>query len=335
MSGADPAGGGSAAGDDAVLPFQLDRLDLRGRLARLDAALNAMLSQHAYPDSLAGLLGEAALITALVGQAMKLDGRFSLQARGDGPVTLLATDYFAPEAAGAPARLRAYAQFDPARTPAETDEAFALLGQGVLAMTIDQGAPMKPYQGLTPLVAGGLAASAETYFAQSEQIATRFRLAVARVSQPGGAERWRAGGVMLQHLAPPGEAAERPAEPTGEDGLMSAADVAEMSDRAEDWGRATLLLDTAEEAELIGPVVTPERLLLRLFHEEAPRVFPAAPLSFGCTCSERKLADVLASYPDEELRGLELDGVIQADCQWCGAVYRFTAAELIRRRAAP
>ncbi|MEM9726695.1 MAG: Hsp33 family molecular chaperone HslO, partial [Pseudomonadota bacterium] len=84
--------------DDAVLPFQLDGLDLRGRVARLDGALGRILAQHAYPPSVSALVAEAALLTALIGQAMSAKGRFSIQARAekaDAPVSLVATDYFA------------------------------------------------------------------------------------------------------------------------------------------------------------------------------------------------------------------------------------------------
>ena len=319
----------TAAGDDAVLPFQLDRLDLRGRVCRLDHTLDRILSQHRYPPSVCALIGEAALITALIGQAMKLRGRFSLQARGDGPVSLIATDYYAPEIEGGPARMRAYAQFDREATPATSDDPFSLVGSGLYGMTIDQGAHMAPYQGVTPLVSDGLAACAETYFAQSEQIATKFHLAIGQAASPGGEPHWRAGGVMLQHLGERGESAQIPDAPSGEEGLMTAQDVADMGDKADNWRRAVLLLDTAEEIELIGPHVTPERLLLRLFHQETPRVYPAQPVEFGCTCAREKVEAVLSQYSAESLHDmLDETGGVTADCQFCGAQYRFTPQEL-------
>ena len=322
-----PRGDDGAAphGDDAVLPFQLDRPDMRGRTARLDAALERMLRDHAYPRPVAGLLAEAALLTALIGQTMKLRWRLSLQVRGEGAVRLIATDWFAPKEPGGPAEIRAYAGFDAGRLA--EGPAFAQLGRGYFAMIVDQGAGTAPYQGLTPLTGGSLAASAEAYFAQSEQIATRFALAAAEEVGPGGVGRWRAGGLMLQHL--PQAAEGHGGGGSGEDGLLTAGDVAAMGGRVEDWTRVNLLLDTVETHELLGPLVAPEDLLFRLFHEERPRVWPAAPVRFGCTCSAEKVTAALAQYSAKDIRTMtDARGRVTADCQFCGARYDFAPEAL-------
>lgn len=325
-----PVAAPSVTGDDHVLPFQLDRLDMRGRILRLDQTLDRILTQHRYPPSVCALVGEAALLTALIGHAMKLRGRFSIQARGDGPVTRIATDYYAPKAEGETATMRAYAQFDADATPERAETPYALLGKGLFGMTIDQGPYMAPYQGITPLVEGGLAACAETYFAQSEQIAARFQIALGLSQAPGGDPAWRGGGVMLQHLVDYGEGASPPEEPTGADGLLSAEDIAAMGDRAEDWGRINLLLDTVDALELIGPQVSLETVLWRLFHEEEPRVYTAQPVSFGCPCDGGNVETLLKQYPDAEIRGMATEaGEIVADCQFCGAQYRFALESLI------
>ncbi|HEU0221252.1 MAG TPA: Hsp33 family molecular chaperone HslO [Paracoccaceae bacterium] len=314
------------AWDDMILPFQLDRSDIRGRVARLDGVLERILSQHDYPAPVADLVAEACLLTALVGQAVKLRWRLSLQVRGDGPIRLIATDYFAPEHAGEPARLRAYAGFDPAGLPERTARPFDLLGKGLFAMTIDQGLGTTPYQGITPLAGGSLAACTETYFAQSEQIATRFELAAAQAAAPGQGTRWRAGGVMLQHM--PKAVSVDEAGPVREDGLMSAADIL-GGDDGEHWARANLLLDTAETHELVGPHVSPDQLLLRLFHAEEPRVFAPQPARFGCTCSAEKVIGAFAQYSARELSEMTTEeGVLTADCQFCGAHYEFDPSGL-------
>ena len=329
------------ARDDTVLPFHLDGLDIRGRVTRLDATLDRILCQHAYPPSVGALVAEATLLTALIGQAMKLRGRFSIQARAEdraAPVTLIATDYFAPEAEGAPARLRAYAHFSAERTPETSPDPASLIGQGFFGMIIDQGPHMEPYKGVTPLMPGGLAASAEAYFAQSEQVATRFQLAVGQQGAPGGRDSWRGGGVMLQHLARVGEhvdedaargVAGREDEGIGAQRLMNAEDVAAMGGKADAWRNAVMKLDTVEVMELIGPHISPERLLIRLFHEDTPRVFPAQPVEFGCTCGPEKVETLLKSYPAEEIADMAEDGVIHADCQFCGARYDFALASLV------
>ena len=114
---------GRIAWDDTVLPFQLDRADIRGRVGRLDSVLETILGQHDYPAPVAALVAEAALMTALIGQTIKLRWKLSLQIRGDGPVRLIATDYFGPGAAGQPARMRAYAGFDADALPRGGDAA--------------------------------------------------------------------------------------------------------------------------------------------------------------------------------------------------------------------
>jgi len=164
-------------GDDSLLPFQLDRSQMRGRVARLDKTLDTILTQHDYPKQVCALIAEAVLLTALVGQAVKLRWRFSIQIRGDGPIRLIATDYYAPKTEGGMAEVRAFASFD---ADALTDaDPFGQLGAGVFGVTIDQGPQMTPYQGVTPLSGGSLSACAETYFAQSEQLATRFVIEAA------------------------------------------------------------------------------------------------------------------------------------------------------------
>ncbi len=92
--------GSQIAWDDTVLPFQLDESDIRGRVARLDGTLDRVLAQHAYPRPIEALVVETALLTAMIGQTMKLRWKLSIQVRGDGPARLIATDYYAPAAPG-------------------------------------------------------------------------------------------------------------------------------------------------------------------------------------------------------------------------------------------
>ena len=148
-------------------------------------------------------MAEVALLAALIGPTVKLRWKLSLQIRGDGPARIIAADYYAPESEGEPARIRAWASFDAARLD-PNGEPFAQIGKGYLAILIDQGEGTTPYQGITPLAGGSLATCAETYFAQSEQIPTRFALAFGRSRLAGEAERWRAGGVMMQSMPKPG-----------------------------------------------------------------------------------------------------------------------------------
>src|ERR1700688_831300 len=182
--------------DDAVLPFEVAELDLRGRLTRLGPGLDDLLAKHDYPPPVAKLLGEAIVLTTLLGSSLKFNGRFILQTQTDGPVSFLIVDFQAPD------RLRAYARFD-AKQIGEGQDSGHLLGKGHLAMTIDQGPDMSRYQGLVALDGGSLEDAAHEYFLRSEQIATRVRLAVGeewRGGSDGPRHRWRAGGMLLQFL---------------------------------------------------------------------------------------------------------------------------------------
>ncbi len=303
--------GAQIAWDDTILPFQLDRSDIRGRVARLDTALERLLAGHRYPAPVEAMVAEAALLTALIGQTIKLRWKLSLQIRGDGPLRLIATDYYAPVSEGAPARIRAYASFDADRLDTRAP-GFPQIGKGYFAILIDQGADMAPYQGITPIAGARLSDCAEAYFEQSEQLPTRFALSLGRSSLRGEAEKWRAGGVMVQHM--PQAAGSSPRE---RDSIQ------------EDWTRANLLLDTVEELELVGPNVQPPELLLRLFHEEAPRVFDPQAVHFGCSCSEDKVRQSLSIYSAKDIATMTTpEGTVTADCQFCGAHYVLDPATL-------
>ena len=309
------------AWDDTVLPFQLDRSDIRGRVARLDGVLDNILSQHNYPPPVDALVAEAALLTALIGQTIKLRWKLSLQIRGDGPIRIIATDYYAPTDDDQPARIRAWASYDADRLDKAAD-GFAQIGNGYFAILIDQGEGMTPYQGITPLAGGSLSACAEAYFAQSEQLPTRFSLTFGKSLLPGGRDGWRAGGVMLQHMPEAGEHVARDGG-SGEGGLLNATDILD-GDEEENWNRANMHLDTVEELELVGPNVQPTELLVRLFHEEIPRVFDPQTVAFGCSCSADKVRQSLSIYSAKDIRHMTTDeGIVTADCQFCGAHYEF------------
>lgn len=317
--------GTKIAWDDTVLPFQLDNSNIRGRFVRLDGVLDQVLTQHDYPPQIEALVAEATLLTALIGQSIKLRWKLSLQIRGDGPVKLIATDYYAASADGEPAQIRAYADYDASKLDPNVDP-YAQIDKGYFGVLIDQGPDMTPYQGITPISGNSLSECAQTYFAQSEQLPTRFTLLSGRSQTPGQPETWRAGGIMLQTM--PAEGGTPSAAPDTDPTLLSADDLLQ-GDESENWNRANILLDTVEELEMIGPSVTPTQLLLRLFHEEAPRVFDVQSVAFGCTCSEERVRESLATYGGEDLAEMVTDdGRVTADCQFCGAHYDLDPASL-------
>lgn len=313
------------AGDDRVVPFQIEGLDVRGRAVQLGPLLDAILGRHDYPAPVARLLAEAIVLTALIGTSLKFDGKFTVQTRGDGPVDLLVADFTAPD------RIRAYARFD--------DEALAkavadgkttppeLLGVGVLAMTIDQGSFMQPYQGIVPLDGSSLEEIAGTYFRQSEQIPTRVRLGVAEFfgrDADGKPQRgWRAGGIVAQFL-PEAPERMRQADLHGGEGY-------EAGEHAEDdsWTEARALVETADMDELTDPQIGAERLLYRLFHERGVRIYPSQPVIDRCTCDREKLLGVIKGFSVEDIEASLEDGAVSVTCEFCSTTYRYEAVEVM------
>jgi molecular chaperone Hsp33 len=291
-----------AASDDVVIPFSIVGSGVRGRIVRLGALITHIIARHDYPASVGRLIGESVALTALLGSGLKFEGRFILQARTDGPVDLLVAEF------ATPGRIRAYAHFDTARLGAAAAPAEpALLGAGNLAMTVDQGPHTERYQGIVPLDGGALADAAHVYFRQSEQIPTRLHLGAGELAVPpfgGEAQSWRAGGIMIQHLP-------------GEGGRGTAAD-------ADGWDRARHLLDTVSPDELLDPMLAPERLLYRLYHEDGVRAAPARPLADSCHCSRERVEILLASFPPGEIAEMVEDGRIRVTCEFCGTLYEFS-----------
>ncbi|MFK4512204.1 molecular chaperone Hsp33 [Bradyrhizobium daqingense] len=309
--------------DDAVLPYEVDALDVRGRLVRLGPALDEILTKHDYPAPVGKLLGEAIVLTTLLGSALKFEGRFILQAQTDGPVSFLVVDYMAPD------RLRAYARYDAARLGEAKESGMnsgALLGRGHLAMTIDQGPDMSRYQGLVALDGGGLEEAAHEYFLRSEQIPTRVRLAVGEEwrSSDGGKHRWRAGGMLMQFLPKAPERARQADLHPGD-----APEGTEVHSVAEDdaWVEARSLIETVEDVELIDPELSGERLLFRLFHERGVRVFNPLSLKAQCSCSRDAVASMLKSFSPDDRAAMVKDDKVVVTCEFCSSVYQFTPDE--------
>ena len=291
--------------DDLAAAFQIEGWPVRGRLVRLGAAIDRVLSAHAYPEPVAALLGEACALAALVGSSLKFEGRLIVQAQGDGPVRYVVADY---DTSGA---IRGYCRFDEAEVAAASTGfarpgAKTLLGQGVFIMTLDRGTDFERTQGITPIEGESLSLCAEHYFEQSEQLPTKVRLAVGSVQSEAG-EQWRAGGAMIQ---------------------MVASDAARGS--TEDvWERSTALFATLGDDELIDPTVSPETLLFRLFHEDGVRREDARPLAAVCRCSKDRITAVLSSFdPAERADMVEDDGKIRVTCEYCASVYAIDPAEV-------
>ena len=284
---------------DRLTRFLLEAAGVRGVRVHLDEAWREIASRAEYPREVSLLLGQAAVATALLTAHAKVEGRLSLQLRGDqGPLQLLFAECTAAGTLRGIARLaedeaddsEAVADLAP---PVPVSDLRDLGAGAILAITIENpslgGRDPVRYQGLVPLEAPTLAGALEDYFRQSEQLPTRLLLV---------ADEQRAAGLMLQKL---------PGDEGDDDG----------------WTRASALLDTLAPQELLGwPVAT---LLHRLYHDEDVRLMDQRPLRFACSCSRERVSDVLRSLGEEEARAAAAEGVAEIRCEFCGQRYHFDA----------
>jgi len=301
------AGYPPAPAADFILPFDLPNARLRGRFVRLDGVSARALAAHVLPEAAARVAAETFVLSALLGSALKLDGRLTVQTKSDGPLDLVTADYYGADG-GQPAGVRGFARIDETRFSAlgETAPSFErLAGAGVVGITIEPRREGQNYQGIVSLEPSGIAASAEAYFAQSEQLPTAIRLAAAPLYEAGKrGPHWRAGGLMLQ------------ATPDGR-----------VED--DDWERLSTFLATVEDIELVDIGLPAEKLLWRLFHEDEVRVQPVERVEFRCHCEPTRIASVLRSYSAAERDGLaDPDGIIRARCEFCGTVHAISPADL-------
>ncbi|RFC63376.1 Hsp33 family molecular chaperone [Fulvimarina endophytica] len=314
------------AGDDAVVPFHVEPLDARGRAVQLGPMLDSILDRHDYPEPVARLLAEMIVLTVLLGTSLKFDGKFISQTQTDGAVDLLVVDFTTPSS------VRAYARFDEEKLAraieanATTPE--ALLGAGILALTVDQGEYTQRYQGIVELNGSSMEEVAESYFRQSEQIPTTVKLAVARIAQRGEdgfKESWRAGGMVVQFLPDSPDRMRMPDLPGG-DGPED-ADVEDTVEFDDTWLETRALVDTVDASELTDPKVGVERLLYRLFHERGVSVFPSNPVADDCSCSRERIRSVLESFSREEFAESIEDGKVEVTCEFCSTEYVFSPDE--------
>ena len=313
------------AGDDVVIPFAVEPLDIRGRAVQLGPMLDTILKRHKYPQDIAFLMGEMIVLAVLLGTSLKFEGNFILQTQSEGPVSLAVVDFSTPDA------IRAYARYN----KADFEEALKsgktsprdLLGDGIMAMTIDHGAEMQRYQGIVKLDGISLEEAAHEYFKQSEQIPTRIKLSVAQILRPSENNEetqtsWRAGGLLTQFLPESEDRIKQHDLPSGaedEDEEYSADDA---------WVEAIALMDTVGDDELTDPQLNIERLLYRLFHEHGVRVFEGTPVFDKCTCSREKVVSLVKNFKDDPEKPMKPDETFKTTCEFCNTSYEVSASEV-------
>ena len=308
--------------DDYLRPFQIEGMTVRGRLVRLGPALDEILSRHDYPDLVSRLLGEAVALSSALAGALKFDGVFTLQTKGDGPLSAMVADVKSP------GDLRGYAKFEPEAIAAFEADARPsiprILGGGHIAFTVDQGADTERYQGIVALEGQSLADCAHNYFRESEQIDTAIVLACGRHPDSNSASgAWRGGAIMLQRL------------PEGDPSLLARGVEVERDEASEDdWRRVVTMLASTKDSELLDPELPGDDLLFRLFHEDGVRIFEPTGLRPGCRCSPERAERILAQLPPHELPGLALDNALIVTCEFCNASFTFTLDQFDRDQTA-
>lgn len=299
MSEPAPSGNDTAmSGNDSVIGFTVPKRSTRGRLARMSVSLREVLAAHDYPAPLAHLLGEALMLTVLLGSTLReTDGQVTLQAQAEGgPVELLVCDWRT-------GNLRGYLKLRDGSPPLPAGATLAdAFGRGYLAITLEQTEASERYQGIVPLEGKSLCEAVEGYFSTSEQLPTLLRVAVART-----AAGWVAGGLLAQHL------------PTGEIGQ---ARLSTKDGIDPDWQHVAVLAGSVSPEELTDEALPLETLLWRLLNEDEVRVMPAVPLARFCHCSADHFRTVLLRFPEEERAEMRNDdGLIVVNCEFCSKSY--------------
>ncbi len=289
-----------------VTPFHLPGQPVRGRLVRLGPLADALLTRHVNHDAVTALSGQALALAAALATALKFQGSFSLQAKGDGAVPMLLADC---TEAGA---LRGYARAEPERLAAllaaeRAPSAAALLGKGYLAFSVDQGPDRERHQGIVSIEGESLSDMALHYFETSEQIQCSVRLACAKTKAG-----WRAGALILERVA-------------GEGGIDPELDA---EAQAESWRTATTLAATLKEEELLDDAIPPERLLYLLFGAAGVAADRNRPLAYGCRCSRARLSGILETFPPDDLDHMTVGSDIVMTCEFCNLDFRFGRGEV-------
>jgi molecular chaperone Hsp33 len=291
--------------NDLIVPFQLAESGLRGRFVRLGATLDEILGKHQYPAPVAALVAEAATLAAVLGSLLKDDGIFSLQAKGDGPVSMLVADY-TPDGA-----LRAYAAFDADKIHTVPNSFAELLGNGYLAFTIERDGEGGRYQGIVEIEGKSLCAAAQHYFLQSEQIRTELKFFI----RPH-LHSFRTAAVCIQAMPP-----------------ETLAESRDLDELPKGWEEVSALLATLTPLEALDAPLHPHDILYRLFHEGGVRVHETVYVTHRCRCSLDRAERALAALTPAEAEELADNRILEVRCEFCNSAYQFTLEEVARLRA--
>ncbi len=284
---------------DYLKKFLLEDRSVRIESVRVREAWHAAQAHHAYPPVVASLLGELVAASTLLAANLKFDGSLLLQLQGDGAIALMVVECRADMSLRATVKLRE-------RPIMPEDDLQTLLNPGGTAKFIVVLDPPKDtpgrqaYQGIVPLEGDTIAEALEQYMLRSEQLHTRIWLA---------ADADCCAGLLLQRLPLQGGT------------LQAQTDLAEES-----WNRALLLAETLQPDEILK--TDQDTLLHRLFWEETLLSFEPRPVTWKCTCTQERVADMLRMLGQAEIESILLEqGKVEVACEFCGKPYLFDAID--------
>lgn len=243
-------------------------------------------------------LGRTLLGCSMIGADLKNeDGSVTLRVKGDGPLGAVIA------VSDSQGNVRGYLQNGqvdlPRKGPGKLDVGSAVGKDGTLTVIKDMG--MKdPYVGSVQLVSGEIAEDLTAYFAESEQIPTACALGV--LVDPDGSVNC-AGGYVVQLL--PG--AEKDA-------------AGKLEEAVRKLGPVTGVL--REGTDAVG-------LLEQLLAGMEPELLSRTPVEYKCYCNRDRVVKAMISLGRAELESMaEEQGGAELTCQFCDAVYTFSAEEL-------
>ncbi len=299
--------------DNYVQTFQLESSNLRGRVVRIGSIIDEVLNAHQYPKPVAHLVAETMTLCLALSSMLKYDGIFTLQAQGDGPIKMLASDVTSS------GDVRACATFDKDRFQTSREQLSALkatessqnhlaqyLGKGYIAFTVDPSGNEDRYQGIVELQGASMIDCVQHYFNQSEQIGTGIKMAVGQRD-----DKWRACAIMLQHM------------PEDEANPQSNLD-------EDDWRRTMILLDSCTEDEMLDETLESDQLLIRLFHEEGIRTFDRKAVQQNCRCDKGRVENILRTMSDDDIQYMAKNGKITMTCEFCSKEYIYDPKEFLK-----
>lgn len=275
-----------------LIPFTLNKAEVKGRVVKLDKTLDIILKKHQYSDLVARILAELLLVGPLIGSQFKEEIFLTLQLQVKDKTQYFVADYQHP------GKLRGYANCDKIT---ENDEYESIVKNSLLLVTIDRQNNNR-YQGIVEITKDSISEALENYFHQSEQIDTSIKIKVDKLQHPNQNATWCGGGMLLQALPSEGN--------------------------NETWRDANIYFSTIKDDELIDPSLTLENLLYALYNEMEIRIYDPLTIEHQCHCSHSKIENVILSLGREESEKAFQDDKIIVNCEFCNKKYEFSHSDL-------